>query len=156
MIMEIEKDKYDVIVTRITLAVLVLTIIFYVFYWFKMPDMIPMHYNLQGQIDRWGSKYESLLIPLGMIVLYELMAFVEKKPSLWNTSVKITQQNQQRVYSVILHFIRTTGLLIMIFFAYATFCTLSAMPLGKWFMVAWMLALAADFVFWFYLLFKAR
>ena len=156
MIMKSEKNKYDILVTRLTLAILVFTLVFYAFYWFKMPDMIPMHYNLSGQIDRWGSKYESLFIPLGMIVLYVFLAFVEKKPSLWNTDVKITPENQQRIYPILLHFICTTRLIIMLFFAYMMFCTLLAMPLGKWFMVGWILALAADFIFWFYLLFKAR
>ena len=154
--MKSEKNKYDILVTRLTLAILVFTLVFYAFYWFKMPDMIPMHYNLSGQIDRWGSKYESLFIPLGMIVLYVFLAFVEKKPSLWNTDVKITPENQQRIYPILLHFICTTRLIIMLFFAYMMFCTLLAMPLGKWFMVGWILALAADFIFWFYLLFKAR
>ena len=156
MIMKSEKNKYDILVTRLTLAILVFTLVFYAFYWFKMPDMIPMHYNLSGQIDCWGSKYESLFIPLGMIVLYVFLAFVEKKPSLWNTGVKITPENQQRIYPILLHFICTTRLIIMLFFAYMMFCTLLAMPLGKWFMVGWILALAADFIFWFYLLFKAR
>ena len=28
-----------------------------------MPDTVPLHYNAAGEIDRWGSKYESLLFP---------------------------------------------------------------------------------------------
>ena len=28
-----------------------------------MPDSVPMHYSLDGQIDRWGSKYENLIFP---------------------------------------------------------------------------------------------
>lgn len=28
-----------------------------------MPDSVPMHYNLAGNVDRWGSKYENLLFP---------------------------------------------------------------------------------------------
>lgn len=27
------------------------------------PDQIPVHYNIQGQVDRWGSKYEFLILP---------------------------------------------------------------------------------------------
>ena len=29
-----------------------------------MPQQIPAHYNLSGQIDRWGSPLELLLLPL--------------------------------------------------------------------------------------------
>lgn len=28
-----------------------------------LPEQIPAHYNLGGQVDRWGSKYEMLTIP---------------------------------------------------------------------------------------------
>ena len=27
------------------------------------PDQIPAHYNLRGEVDRWGSKYEFLIMP---------------------------------------------------------------------------------------------
>ena len=34
-----------------------------------MPDIVPMHYNLQGEINRMGSKYENLIFPLATIGL---------------------------------------------------------------------------------------
>ncbi len=39
-----------------------------------LPDTIPAHYNFQGQVDRWGSKYEMFVFPalnlsLGLIML---------------------------------------------------------------------------------------
>ena len=32
------------------------------------PEEIPMHYNIQGEIDRWGSKYEMLIMPVICLV----------------------------------------------------------------------------------------
>lgn len=37
-----------------------------------LPDEIPMHYDLQGNIDRWGSKYETFIFPV-IILLLSLM-----------------------------------------------------------------------------------
>ena len=34
-----------------------------------LPDTVPMHYDLAGNIDRWGSKYEELILPAVAIVL---------------------------------------------------------------------------------------
>ncbi len=34
-----------------------------------MPDKVPMHYNNEGVIDRWGSKYENLIFPIIIIAL---------------------------------------------------------------------------------------
>ncbi len=41
-----------------------------------MPDRVPMHYDAAGNIDRWGSKYESLIFPvliLCMAVFWTLL-----------------------------------------------------------------------------------
>lgn len=37
----------------------------------NMPSQIPMHYNMAGEIDRWGSKYESFIFPV-LIILFSL------------------------------------------------------------------------------------
>ncbi|WEV64808.1 SdpI family protein [Bifidobacterium sp. ESL0732] len=29
-----------------------------------MPNIVPAHYNASGELDRWGSKYEDLILPL--------------------------------------------------------------------------------------------
>lgn len=36
-----------------------------------LPDEVPMHYDIAGQVDRWGSKYESLLVA-GFILVFML------------------------------------------------------------------------------------
>ena len=41
-----------------------------------MPDTVPLHYNFAGEIDRWGSKYEHLLMPVFLIVFVILMQVV--------------------------------------------------------------------------------
>lgn len=48
-----------------------------------LPNKVPMHYNAQGVIDRWGSKYENLLFPfiiLAITLFWELfIRYYEKK-----------------------------------------------------------------------------
>ncbi len=39
-------------------------------------DQIPLHYNLQGEIDRYGSPYELYLILLGPIILMPIMFYI--------------------------------------------------------------------------------
>lgn len=33
-----------------------------------MPDKVPMHYDINGNIDRWGSKYENFVFPVTIVV----------------------------------------------------------------------------------------
>ena len=34
-----------------------------------MPDSVPMHYDMAGNIDRWGSKYENLIFPILILAM---------------------------------------------------------------------------------------
>ena len=34
-----------------------------------LPDQVPMHYDLAEEIDRWGSKYENLILPVMVLVI---------------------------------------------------------------------------------------
>lgn len=53
-----------------------------------MPEQVPMHYGINGQVDRWGSKYENLILPVLTIVLGAFMLIVAKFSSDDESSVK--------------------------------------------------------------------
>lgn len=59
-----------------------------------LPAEIPMHYNTAGEVNRWGSKYEMLLLPL--ITL--LMGVFLLKVSRW--SGKQTGENRTAVLAI--------------------------------------------------------
>lgn len=54
-----------------------------------MPDVIPMHHDLAGNTDRWGSKMESFIFPIVILFItlfwYILICVFEKKSSRANT-----------------------------------------------------------------------
>ena len=35
-----------------------------------LPNQVPMHYNFAGELTRFGSKYESLIMPIFSIIIY--------------------------------------------------------------------------------------
>ena len=43
------------------------------------PDQIPAHYNIRGEIDRWGSKYEYIVFPIINFVFGIFMAWIAKR-----------------------------------------------------------------------------
>jgi uncharacterized membrane protein len=45
--------------------------------WSQLPDRIPVHWNLQGEVDGWGSKFTGLLLlPMTAVGMYLLMLVV--------------------------------------------------------------------------------
>lgn len=64
------KNKYRILAALLILSY-VITGIFLTF----LPERIPMHYNAKGEINRIGSKYEMLLLPVLFSVLGGVMFF---------------------------------------------------------------------------------
>lgn len=63
-------------------AVMLICVVGTVIFLTLSPDQIPAHYNLAGEVDRFGSKYENLLWPafaVGMGVFFLLMARAPRK-----------------------------------------------------------------------------
>lgn len=71
-----------------------------------MPDDVPMHYNISGEIDRWGSKYENFIFPCIIIVMTVfwliLMRYYRKKQKRLNDdkAIKEAQNNEKILYYV--------------------------------------------------------
>lgn len=41
-----------------------------------MPESVPMHYDMTGVVDRWGSRYENLIFPIIILVLALFMSLL--------------------------------------------------------------------------------
>lgn len=47
--------------------------------WSTAPDRIPVHWNVAGDVDRWGGRFEGLLsVPLLALGLYALLLFLPR------------------------------------------------------------------------------
>lgn len=42
----------------------------------QLPEQIPMHWNIHGEVDQYGSKYTTLLLPVFMLALQWLCALM--------------------------------------------------------------------------------
>ena len=58
--------------------------LFLIIIWGRLPEEVPAHYNAYGTVDRWGSKWELLLLSgIGAFILL-LMQTLEKFPEVHN------------------------------------------------------------------------
>ncbi|MCR4934898.1 MAG: SdpI family protein [Oscillospiraceae bacterium] len=60
-------------------AVMLLCVLGTVVFLLLLPDRVPMHYNLAGEVDRMGSKYESALWPLLSLSLGGLFLWMARR-----------------------------------------------------------------------------
>lgn len=78
-----------------------------------LPDQIPAHYNAAGLADRWGSKYETLILPVMVILFGLFMLFMARVAARKETS----GQNNEKICLI-------TGLCFLAVFDVMTFCFL--------------------------------
>ena len=76
---DIPQNKSSIFQELLIILIMIIPAIYLLLIWDKLPDEVPMHWNFQGEIDRYGSK-ESLwmIILLLNIPIYLLMLFLPK------------------------------------------------------------------------------
>ncbi len=50
-------------------AIAIIPVVYYLFIWSKLPDQVPMHYDMNNQVNDWGSKSEMLAAILFMFLI---------------------------------------------------------------------------------------
>ncbi len=56
-----------------------------------LPEKIPAHYGFDNQVDRWGSKYETLLFPIISLLMGYFLLGMAKLKILSSDSLDIGQ-----------------------------------------------------------------
>lgn len=154
--MKIKRGKLDIILNVLCLIILISTILFLIVIWSKIPDKVPMHHDFAGNTDRWGAKLEIIILPIITWIMYIFMTIIEKSPQVWNTGVKITEENKERVYSILLHLISTLKFIVVCVFTYLTVQTAVTFELSTWFLPIFIVGIFGDLLYWILKLFKVK
>lgn len=69
-------------------------------YYFKLPDNVPVHFNLKGVADGYGPKEILFILPFLSGILYLGMTLVatKVKPHYMNYPVKVSEENAPKLY----------------------------------------------------------
>ncbi len=62
-----------------------------------LPDQIPGHFNGLGEVDRWGSKYEIIILPIIGVFIFALMSLLEKAPHMHNYPKRLNENNVRTI-----------------------------------------------------------
>lgn len=103
-------------------AILFLLSSFAVAFWIiaNTPENIPLHFNAQGEIDRWGKSWTIIGLPLIALVLYGLLTLIQHRPQWCNYPVKITNENREQAYRQMSRIICHIKSLVICLFLYIT------------------------------------
>lgn len=132
--MKVKSTRYTIFIEIVSaLFQLVGTLYLYI-NWKQLPDQIPAHYNAVGQVDRMGSKTDLLLLMAISWALYVGLFIIERFPQIWNTGVKVTEENKERVYRNLKNMLCTEKCFVTAIFAYLIIQSAQANALSPWFL----------------------
>ncbi|KOP81008.1 hypothetical protein AMS59_00755 [Lysinibacillus sp. FJAT-14745] len=97
-ILNLPKTKYEKIWDYIGGGLFVLSILYIFVMWGKLPEEIPGHFNGAGEVDRWGSKIEVLILPFIGLFLWILLGLLEKAPHMHNYPARLNESNVEAFY----------------------------------------------------------
>ena len=154
--MKTKPSKTERILEALGWIMLIGTLMYLIIGWSSFPDQIPAHYNAAGEIDRYGSKWEIVFIEAVMWLLYLGIGLLEKYPEIWNTGLKVTPANREKVYCTLRYFIKTLKLSTTLIFAFLVITSLQGSHLPGWFTPASLFLVFGGMAFWLIRLFLIR
>jgi uncharacterized membrane protein len=152
---KIKLEPIDWLVEITGLLAIVLIVGLPAYYFGQLPDQIPGHYGIDGQVDRFDEKVSIWVLPLIAIFTYIGLAALNRFPHIFNYPKEITIENAERQYKIACRFIRFLNTIIACFFCYITYKTIfSALGrqngLGHVFVYVFIALIALAIVFYFY------
>lgn len=60
------------------ISIILLPILYLIYLWNKIPSQVPMHFDINGIVDRYGSKSELILVTMLPLFIYGLMLLIPK------------------------------------------------------------------------------
>lgn len=89
----------------------------------SLPDKIPAHFNGAGEVDRYGSKFELLVLPSIGLILWVFLEIVERKPHIHNYPSRLNETNVEAFYMISRKMLNVIKNLCLLLFAYISFET---------------------------------
>jgi uncharacterized membrane protein len=65
-----------------------------------LPDRIPIHFDLAGHPDGWGSPSSLIFLPILSLALFAFLTVIARFPSMFNYPVGVTEANRDRLQSL--------------------------------------------------------
>ncbi|MEK4628339.1 MAG: DUF1648 domain-containing protein [Solibacillus sp.] len=121
--LHIAKTKSEWLADTIGYVALACLFSILLFNWSGLPEQVPAHYGANGEVDRWGSKYELFILPVIATFMQFFLMIFEKNPETHNYPARINESNARDFYLNSRQLLNYTKNIINILFAYIVWKT---------------------------------
>lgn len=102
--------------------------------WNDLPELVPGHFNAEGEIDRWGNKIEILVMPVVLAVLFVFLTMVSYLPSRLNVPVKGEPMDRDEIFKDLRNLLVLLKVELAALFFFFTYHVATSQPLPIWYL----------------------
>ncbi|PWL38068.1 hypothetical protein DKG77_07180 [Flagellimonas aquimarina] len=119
---EVKPTTTDKKLVLIGWVIVILNFVVVLLFYFDLPETIPVHFNLKGEINGFGSKSILWIIPSISASIYMAMSILvlKMKPYYMNYPVKVTEKNAKELYALGIRMLTVMNLTTVIIFLITT------------------------------------
>src|SRR5205085_6096496 len=114
----ITPSSTDLWLDRLALIGLLFLWIYTIVNYAGLPEIIPAHYNLKGEVNRYGSKAIIFVLPIVLTILVTGLTILKRYPHIFNYPVTLTEENAESEYRTATRLIRYLKFIIVAFFIF--------------------------------------
>ncbi|WP_298761778.1 DUF1648 domain-containing protein [uncultured Psychroserpens sp.] len=131
-------EPLDIVVDLTSVTLLLLMIVYTIMSYSELPDIIPSHLNVKGEVDGHSEKSFLWVLPGLSLIMFLGLSYLNKFPHIHNYMVNITEENALKNYRFSTRILRFTNLFVVLVFACIAYFTIQtakghATSIGSWF-----------------------
>jgi uncharacterized membrane protein len=107
---------FDKTVEVIGVLALIASCVIPVMFYFELPEQIPVHFDIAGVPDDYGSRIRILMLPLVGIILYVGILRVNRYQHLFNYPIPVTPENKSSLLALTFQMLRLIRLSLALLF----------------------------------------
>jgi uncharacterized membrane protein len=150
--------RLSIVLERISWSIVAILIVYAIVSINSLPDVIPIHFNMQNEADGYGSKTTLWLLPIIATLLVGLMSLVKRYPKYLNYPVAITEQNRERQQDLAFSLLSAIACIVPLLFCFIIYSTTKYVREGSFeFSIVFLIAtIFVPIIGYFYLAYKNR
>lgn len=92
-VLHLPKTGVEKMMDSISLLLIVINMIYLISVWSTLPEQVPIHFNIKGEVDGWGGRAVIWLLPTISLILWFGLTMMERVPHFFNFPIEITEKN---------------------------------------------------------------
>ena len=141
-----KKPLYNWIIDALCLAAIAAVFVMIILRWPMLPDRIPTHFDLNGNVNGYGGKGTLIVLPAVALLMFVPITILEFYPQVWNTGVKVTARNADAVYRYLRMMMVSIKLLTVLLMCTMAVLFCYSAPVPAWIIPAYVVLMTAAIV----------